>query len=227
MDAIREHFAHEAPEFDRLIASLIPGYREMVDALVRVLPFQASMPIRVLDLGCGTGTVTEAVLTAFPTGRVTCVDIAAPMIALASAKLAKFERVEYVLGDFNALELPGPYDAVVSSLALHHLNTDDDKRAFYARIYNGLKPGGVFYNADVVLGSSDALQRVYMTEWRAFMEQSVSQEEIDATWMPRYHAEDRPAPLLDQVAWLATIGFREIDVVWKCYNFAVYGGRRP
>jgi tRNA (cmo5U34)-methyltransferase len=147
VDTVREHFAHEAPEFDRLITSLIPGYREMVYALVRVLPFQASAPIQVLDLGCGTGTVTEAVLTAFPTACVTCVDIAAPMIAIARAKLAGFERVAYVVGDFNALELDGPYDAVVSSLALHHLNTDDDKRACYSRIYNGLKPGGVFYNA--------------------------------------------------------------------------------
>jgi len=45
-------------------------------------------------------------------------------------------------------------------------------------------------------------------------------------WMPRYEAEDRPAPLVDQLTWLTTIGFRDVDVVWKYYNFAVYGGRR-
>ena len=225
MDAIHEHFAVEAPDFDRLITALIPGYGEMVQALVRVLPFEASTPIRVLDLGCGTATVTQAVLAAFPTARVTCVDLAAPMIARARAKLAGFDRVEYVIGDFSPLDLPGPYDAVVSSLALHHLNSDDEKRACYARIYNGLTPGGVFYNADVVLGASAVLQRESLAQWRVFMQRSVSEEDIDGTWMPRYEAEDRPAPLLDQLAWLTTIGFREVDVVWKYYNFAVYGGR--
>jgi len=226
MHAIREHFAHEAPDFDRLITALIPGHGEMVHTLVRVLPFEASTPIRVIDLGCGTGTVAQAVLRAFPTAHVTCVDIAAPMIANARAKLTGFEQVEYVVADFQAIELPGAYDAVVSSLALHHLNTDDDKRALYARIYNGLNPGGVFFNADVVLGSSEVLQRVYLAQWRAFMQRSVSQEDIDGMWMPRYEAEVRPAPLVDQLTWLTTIGFRDVDVVWKYYNFAVYGGRR-
>jgi tRNA (cmo5U34)-methyltransferase len=148
------------------------------------------------------------------------------MIANARAKLAGFEQVEYVVGDSQAVELSSAYDAVLSSLALHHLNTDDDKRALYARIYNGLNPGGVFFNADVVLGSSEVLQRVYLAQWRAFMQRSVSQEDIDGMWMPRYEAEDRPAPLVDQLTWLTTIGFRDVDVVWKYYNFAVYGGRR-
>jgi tRNA (cmo5U34)-methyltransferase len=226
MDVVREHFAHEAPDFDRLITSLVPGYGEMVDTLVRVLPFEASTGFRVLDLGCGTGAVAHAVLTAFPTAHVTCIDIAAPMIANARAKLAGFERVEYVVGDFQAVEFCGAYDAVVSSLALHHLNSDDEKRAVYTHIYNALNSGGVFFNADVVLGSSDVLQRVYLAQWRTFMRRSVSQEDIDGTWMPRYEAEDRPAPLVDQLTWLTTIGFCDVDVVWKYYNFAVYGGRR-
>ncbi len=32
---------------------------------------------------------------------------------------------------------------------------------------------------------------------------------------------------MDQLAWLAEIGFTDVDVVWKYYNFAVYGGRKP
>ncbi|HXC80007.1 MAG TPA: hypothetical protein VNU19_23500 [Candidatus Acidoferrum sp.] len=84
----------------------------------------------------------------------------------------------------------------------------------------------MFFNADVVLGSSEVLQRVYLAQCRAFMQRSVSQEDIDGRWMPRYEAEDRPAPLVDQLTWLTTIGFRDVDVVWKYYNFAVYGGRR-
>jgi tRNA (cmo5U34)-methyltransferase len=31
---------------------------------------------------------------------------------------------------------------------------------------------------------------------------------------------------MDQLAWLAEIGFSEVDVVWKYFNFAVYGGRK-
>jgi tRNA (cmo5U34)-methyltransferase len=134
--------------------------------------------------------------------------------------------VRYVAGDFNNFDLDGNYDVVVSSLALHHLVRNDDKRQLYRRIYGSLRSGGVFYNADVVLGSSDFLQAVYMQQWRIFMGRNVSREEIEGKWIPKYEAEDRPAKLTDQLAWLAEIGFADVDVIWKNYNFAVYGGRK-
>ena len=83
---IRQHFEREAVVYDEIIRALIPDYSEMLQALVNVVPFDAAIPIRVLDLGCGTGALTHAVLSAFPTARVTCVDIAAPMIEIARAK---------------------------------------------------------------------------------------------------------------------------------------------
>jgi tRNA (cmo5U34)-methyltransferase len=52
----------------------------------------------------------------------------------------------------------------------------------------------------------------------------VSSKEIDGKWIPQYVAEDRPSPLVDQLSWLAQSGFRDVDVLWKYYNFAVYGG---
>ncbi len=97
-------------------------------------------------------------------------------------------------------------------------------RHFYRRVHENLNPGGVFYNADVVLASGDSMQAVYMDQWRRFMNQNLSQEEVEGKWIPKYQAEDRPAKLLDQLNWLTEIGFGEVDVLWKHYNFAVYGG---
>ncbi len=57
MDRVKEHFESEAEQFDGIIRRLIPFYEEMVDAAVSALPFSADAPIRVLDLGCGTGTL--------------------------------------------------------------------------------------------------------------------------------------------------------------------------
>jgi tRNA (cmo5U34)-methyltransferase len=144
------------------------------------------------------------------------------MIAMAQAKLAPYSSVRYLVGDFACFD--GEYDAVVSSLALHHLATDEDKRCFFQRIYDRLRPGGAFLNGDIVLASSDILQATYMREWRAFMRRSISEEEIENKWIAKYHAEDHPAKLLNQLAWLGEIGFADVDVVWKQYNFAVYCG---
>jgi tRNA (cmo5U34)-methyltransferase len=63
-----------------------------------------------------------------------------------------------------------------------------------------------------------------MHQWRAFMRHTISDEEIEEKWIAKYHAEDHPAKLVDQLAWLTEIGFADVDVLWKHYNFAVYGG---
>jgi tRNA (cmo5U34)-methyltransferase len=87
-------------------------------------------------------------------------------------------------------------------------------------------PEELFYNGDVVLASNEFLQTVYMGKWVEFMRRKVSEEEIENKWIRKYHAEDRPAGLIDQMAWMADIGFADVDVIWKYYNFAVYGGVR-
>lgn len=45
--------------------------------------------------------------------------------------------------------------------------------------------------------------------------------------MTKHHEEDWPEILIDQISWLEDIGFKGIDIVWKYYNFAVYGGTKP
>jgi tRNA (cmo5U34)-methyltransferase len=226
VDRIRQHFEEEAREYDDIILKLIPHYPQMLDALVSAIPFDASEPIRVIDLGCGTGTISQRVLAAFPNTHVTCLDLVENMVEMAKVKLAQHPHVRYLVSDFSTLAFDAQYDVAVSSLALHHLVTDEDKQGFYHQIYEALAPGGVFYNADVVLGSSDALQAMYMQKWQTFMLQNISQDEMENTWLPKYYDEDRPAELTGHLAWLAEVGFADVDVVWKYYNYAVYGGTK-
>ena len=134
--------------------------------------------------------------------------------------------MRYQLENFEDYEFDSAYDIAVSSLALHHLVSEDDKIKFYKKIYSCLKSGGVFYNADVILGSSSHLQKRYMEKWREYMRLQVSEEEIEQKWIPLHYDEDHPSKLINQLDWLQDIGFTEVDVVWKYYNFAVYGGRK-
>lgn len=226
MDQVKEHFESEAGEFDGIIVRLIPYYREMVDALVAVLPFPARASIRVLDLGCGTGTVAERVLQMFPEAHVTCLDFSAKMIDMARCKLGGDARADYVVSDFRRFRWDRTYDAVVSSLALHHLATDEEKREFCGRVFAGLNQGGCFYNADVVLSPNTHVQGVYLERWKEYMRRSVPEPEVEERWMKVYEEEDRPAALSKHLEWLKEAGFREVDVVWKYYNFAVLGGTK-
>ena len=78
----------------------------------------------------------------------------------------------------------------------------------------------------MILGSSNFLQEMYMGQWRNFMSRYVSQNEIEGKWIPKYQSEDYPAKLMDQLEWMAEIGFADVDILWKYYNFAVCGDVR-
>ena len=94
---VSQHFEEEAQEFDRIIAALIPDYVEMVEALVTALPFDSGASVKVIDLGCGTGTVALGVLRAFPNAHLTCLDAAEKMIDMARTKLASYPDVRYLV----------------------------------------------------------------------------------------------------------------------------------
>ncbi|MBW4651636.1 MAG: class I SAM-dependent methyltransferase [Kaiparowitsia implicata GSE-PSE-MK54-09C] len=227
MEKVKQHFEAEAQEFDAIIRRLIPYYEQMLDALVIALPFDPSQRICVIDLGCGTGTVARRIKDVYPQAQITCVDIAKKMLQMAQMKLGDGRDVRYQLANFEDYEFDTAYDVAVSSLALHHLVSEDDKIRFYEKIHACLNPGGVFYNADVILGSSSYLQEEYIEKWREYMRLQVSAEEIEQKWMPQHYDEDHPASLMNQLAWLQDMGFAEVDVIWKYYNFSVYGGRKP
>lgn len=227
LNKIKDHFEKEAKEFDNIIVKLIPFYQEMLEALTNALPHPETQKIRVADIGSGTGTVGKMILERYPNSILTCVDLAANMIELAKNKLTKYKNVEYIVEDFYNYNFDKKYDVVVTSLALHHLRNDNDKKEFFKKIFDALIKNGVFYNADVVLGSSETLQNLYMNKWKEFMQKKVALSEIENKWCPRYEDEDRPAKVIDQIKWLEEIGFQKIDIIWKYYNFAVYGGVKP
>jgi tRNA (cmo5U34)-methyltransferase len=226
MENIKKTFEEIAHEYDEVIQLFIPYYHQMLEAVVCALPFGKSEAINVIDLGCGTGRIAKSIKDAYPEARITCLDLVENMLEMAKSKLVGKNNIRYQIGNFECYEFDDIYDVAISSLALHHLLTDEDKKAFYQKIYDNLAPGGVFYNADIILGSSDRIQEIYMDRWKAFMRKQLLEDDIENKWIPKYYEEDRPAKLLEQLSWLTDIGFHEVDVLWKYYNFAVYGGRK-
>ena len=227
MEGVKKHFEEEAQEFDTTILKLVPYYPQMIQALVSAIPFKESEKINIIDLGCGTGYISMKLKERFPNSKLTCLDFAENMITQARIRLKKYDSIIFYNEDFRKFEFDKTYDVAVSSLALHHLETKKEKKKFYSKIFDSLKSRGVFYNADIILSSNDYLQKLYISKWKEFMSRTISTKEIEDTWMTKHHKEDHPEILLDQLGLLKEIGFTDIDVVWKYYNFAVYGGTKP
>ena len=98
----------------------------------------------ILDLGCGTGRITSALLERLPHGRVIAVDGSAAMVAAARAHLPA-DRVEVVQSDLLALDLSGhegiPADGAISTATFHWIADHD---ALFARVRAQLRPDARF-----------------------------------------------------------------------------------
>ncbi|SEC51593.1 trans-aconitate 2-methyltransferase [Streptomyces sp. TLI_105] len=118
---------------------------DMVEALVGPKP-------RVLDLACGTGSITSRVLRRFPDATSVGVDLDPALLAIAEGSFAGDERVTFVTADLKdpswAASLPyDSYDAVLTSTALHWLHSEP-LTALYGQLAGLVRDGGVFMNAD-------------------------------------------------------------------------------
>lgn len=221
---IQAHFDQEAQAFDEVIQKIIPHYDQMIEAIVASIPFAKDRPLSVIDLGCGTGTVAQAVQNIYPNAVITCVDLSEEMLEIAKQKLNN--QVTCIVSSFENLTFETSYDVVVSSLALHHLEDQAAHQHFYRQIYQALNHTGLFINADVIQASSTELQEAFMQKWITFMNQQITLKEIQERWLKSHFEEDRPQPLMAELQTLEQVGFQAIDVVYKYYNYAVYLGKK-
>jgi tRNA (cmo5U34)-methyltransferase len=191
-------------------ADRIPYRGEGERTLLECLPPSIG---RVLDLGSGDGRLLGLVRLARPVMEAVAIDFSETMLDRLRERFAEDPRVRVLAHDLNE-PLPaslGRFDAIVSSFAIHHL-THPRKRDLYAEIYALLSPGGVFLNLEHVSSATHALHHQFL-----------------ATMNVAPEDEDPSNKLLDvetQLGWMRTIGFADVDCLWKWRELALLAAKR-
>jgi tRNA (cmo5U34)-methyltransferase len=212
--SVKRHLRVDADGYDAQIRRFIPHYEEMIATGVEVLSALAPAESHILDLGGGTGALSSAVLAGLPRSRVTVLDIDAEMLAEARRRLAGFgDRVAFEQASF--LDPLPAADAVVASLALHHVHDLDTKTALYLAIHDALSPGGVLLNLDAAVSEGERLNRLVFDRMAARMaDHGISAAEARghfAAWAD----EDRYFPLDAELAALRAAGYDEVECLWR------------
>lgn len=220
---VKTQFDQAAHSYDEKHGKLIPCYDDFYGSAVTWTEVEGDSPA-ILDLGAGTGRLSAMMLNKFPGAHLTLVDISEEMLEKASTRFADNDKLQYIAADYLNYEFGQTYDAVVSSLSIHHL-THPDKQALFRKVHSLLKPGGVFVNADQAAGSSPAFVAEFKRLWtNAVTATDLNPEDIAASQKRRLL--DIDATLTDQLQWLREAGFAEVDCVYRNREFTVFVARK-
>lgn len=107
----------------------------------------AAAPRTVLELGCGTGTLTRLIAHAVPAANVIGIDADQDALQIAKRKIEPSDSVRFLQADARQLPAVPAVDAVVTSLFFHHLDRDGRRRVL-GEIHRVLRPEGTFFIAD-------------------------------------------------------------------------------
>jgi len=219
----------------------VPEREQQIETFCDLIPPHEG-PFNILELCCGEGLLASALLERFPTCTVYGYDGSPAMLERAQANLARysarFQTARFDLATRSWRDLAWPVHAVVSSLAIHHLD-GPQKQELFRDLHHMLTGGGVLVIADVIepahrLGAEtaarawDAAVRKRALEFDGNLE-AFAMFEREKWNMYRYFDPDdidKPSRLFDQLKWLEQAGFADVDVYWMRAGHAIFGGRK-
>lgn len=218
-------FNRDASGYDALRRGLIPCFDTFYGtALDLIDDWRDAEKLRVLDLGAGTGLFTAMLLARHPDAQIHLVDASEKMLEQARQRFDGNPAITYAVADMSDSELGGPWDLIISALAIHHLE-DAAKKQLLGEIRSALSEGGLFVNAEQVLGHDCAVEARYARIWLQQVRRlGVPEEEITKALERMSH--DRCPPIENQLQWMHDTGFSEVDCSFKAWRFAVLSGRR-
>lgn len=219
----RAWFDRWVDTYDRDRRVLVPPFDLFYGTAAEVAGLGRSGPVRVLDLGAGTGLLAATLATALPEATFVLLDEAPAMLERARERLAPLgDRVATVVADLRDPLPAGEFDVIASALAIHHL-ADNGKADLYTRAAAALAPGGVFVNAEQVAGPTPTVDAHYREKWDQHTRALGATDDMLAAAAERM-AIDLPASTASQIDMLRAAGLVDVDCFFQSWRFAVFAG---
>jgi tRNA (cmo5U34)-methyltransferase len=220
---LKTSFDRGAKSYDRQRNDLIPNMKQMYTIIAKLAQTEVPEP-KILDLGAGTGLLTEYIFKKYSKGYFTLIDISEEMLNLARIRFEGNPNFNYIHGDYTKTHIDDSFDLIISSLSIHHLE-DTAKKILYSRVYEILNDGGIFINADQVIAPNPENEYIYQMNWREKIEKGGLTKNDVKTVIDRMKL-DKPATLEKNLKWLESCGFNNVDVFYKYYNFCIFYAKK-
>ena len=197
---------------DHMLNEVYKGKPEELYARVVSPISQVDVPIRILDLGCGTGLEVAYIFERAPQTHITCMDMSANMLELLQQKYVHYaSQIECVQGSYvTETFASNEYDYAVSVMTMHHV-LEDAKRELYRKIRDALKNGGLYIEGDYTADEAE--------EQKLLKEYYDAIQDLDPGHL--YHL-DIPFTVQRQERLLLEAGFKEVKTIYDVGSRAIF-----
>ena len=216
---IKKQFNLVANEYDKNRRKFLPCFDDFYAGTTSFIVHNINPPERVLDLGAGTGLLSQFWIQHYPATKFVLVDIADEMLDIAHKRFSGMDNVTYQVLNYTN-ELPsGKFDVVASALSIHHLE-DEDKKTLFARIYNLLPSGGLLVNYDQFCAGQPEMNYWFNSYWESQLANSGLTEHDIKLWKERKKL-DRECSVEQEIDMLYKCKFKVVKCVYSYQKFSV------
>jgi tRNA (cmo5U34)-methyltransferase len=222
-----------AQAYDLYQSKVVPGYLEMIDLVAEAARRYLPPEPLIIDLGCGTGNATIAILERIQ-ASVLLIDGSARMVCAAEEKISR-SFPDAILGtrvadlcrdDWDEGLGDEKFDAIVSTLVLEHLPFDRYKAAI-KKCLRLLKPGGWLLAAEGYAEEGSDMQEWFFQEMET---RRLTVDPATSNFVARlrddlethYYTSKR-----EKAKWWRDLGFSDVNVLWQYLCIGLMAGRKP
>ncbi|MDX8502770.1 methyltransferase domain-containing protein [Mesorhizobium sp. VK4C] len=219
----------------------VPERERQMDIIADLIP--PAPGTLLVELCPGEGLLSRALLERFPDCRVLALDGSEPMLMQTQRTCRdhadRLTTSTFELADRDWRRFSEPPHAIVSSLAIHHLD-GRQKQTLFADVAAALRPGGVFVVADIVRPPSVGALAIAARQWDEAVRSRALAIDGDLAAFAEFNRLgwnyfrnpdgepiDKPSSLAEQLAWLSEAGFAAVDCAWLFAGHAIFCGLKP
>lgn len=222
--------------------AFIPHRSQQLEMITHLLTSISPLE-QVIDLCSGEGVLSEAIARKFSQVKLWAYDGSQEMLDKATERMAPFAdrfRSQIILLEKSDWRAPNfEPSAVVSSLAVHHLNAGE-KQALFSDIFKMLQPGGICIIADLIQPTRKVGFQLASKAWDGWVKKTTTELWNNTTayeyfiqdgWNYFDHPDedpiDQPSSLFDQLKMMEKAGFVDTDVFWMEAGHVLFAGWKP
>jgi len=221
MMEVEEFYDNISNKYTDMLDKAVPKYREMLWLMLHYVPDNFK-PKTILELGSGTGNLTELIIEKFPNAEITVVDISEKILEECKARFQSNKTIKYCQSDFKKIDFEREsFDLVISSIAIHHIE-DVDKQVLFNKVYSYVKPKGIFTYLDQCMGETSEIYQKNIEKWKIEAFKLGSTIENWKTWMDHQDEHDFHATVRNQIMWLESSSFENIEILWRNLLWTIF-----